>query len=110
MGDVYCNEISGTEIEVRDSLKVDDCVNSRENIACYNDATECEEEVAGYAGSSFDRQSIVTNETEFGQCMIKVDPLQDYKASEIKLCSFVRPHMSLPLFMAELSHCFSHVW
>jgi hypothetical protein len=90
MSDVYCNEISGTEIEARYSLKVDDCVNSRENIAYYNDATECQEEVAG---SSFDRQSIVMNETKFGQYMIKVDPLQDYKASEIKLCSFARPHM-----------------
>ena len=93
MGDDYCNETSGTEIEASDLLKVDACVNSRDNIPYNNDATECDEEAAEYTGSSFDRQSIVTSETKFGQYMIKVDPLQDYKASEIKLCSFARPHM-----------------
>lgn len=93
MGDDYCNETSGTGIEARDSLKVDDCANLRDNIPYYNDATECDEEAAEYACSTFDRQSIVTSETKFGQYMIKVDPSQDYKASEIKLCSFARPHM-----------------
>jgi hypothetical protein len=94
----YCNETSGTEIEARDddsSLKVDDCVNSREKMPCYNDTTECDEEAAECAGSSFDHQSIIVmSETKFGQYnMIKVDPLQDFKASEIKLCSIARPHM-----------------
>jgi hypothetical protein len=83
MGDDYCNETSGIEIEAKDSLKVDVCVNSGETklqpIPYFDDATECDEEAA--------------SETKFGQCMIKVDPLQDNKASEIKLCSFARPHM-----------------
>lgn len=101
MGDDYCNETSGTETEARDSLKVDDCVNSIETklqpmmLPYYNDATatECDEEADECAGSSFDRQSVIMSETKFCQYMIKVDPLQDYKASEIKLCSFARPHM-----------------
>jgi hypothetical protein len=94
MGDDYCSETSGTELEARDPLKVDDCVNLRGTELYSNDATACDEEAAEYADSSFDRQSIVMSDTKFGQyIMIKVDPLQDYKASEIKLCSFARPHM-----------------
>ena len=31
--------------------------------------------------------------SKFGNCRIKTDPLQDDKASEIRLCSVERPHM-----------------
>ena len=42
---------------------------------------------------------------KYSEYFLNVDPDQDDKATEIKLLSFKRPHMRLPLLMVLLLYC-----
>lgn len=43
--------------------------------------------------NSIDEQNMEAGGNKFGELRIKIDPSQDGKASEIRLCSVERPHM-----------------